>query len=1024
MKTINKILFLLSSVVFVLSMSAQTVCNTKGYQTDFESQSERDNWSLNTGTLGEQCVNKWYWGKPGANRGDMGLFVSSDGLSNNYEKTGVAVVATRILTFEEGDYEFSFEWQAGGMTSVDGLYVCWIPMKDSVKTNSVNTSMLQNWVTTYGLDFGRDSLRLNQRSWNAISDTLHSDGGDYKLVFVWNNGVTGTYPPAVCIDNIMIMELGRCNKPTNLKVNAKGDDVVLSWEGEADAYDVRCCNNMTGEWIEYSDVTSTSQVISDLPEGVCTYYVRSKCSGVAGSWVSIEKFLFYPGVRCIDYLNLSSTNCFFGTTENPKTFRGVVNYGYQAKESRHTIHWNPMERDPHTDGKLKTVHDGDIASVRLGNWDVNNEAEMVEYNYLVDTATSAILLLNYAVVLQDPGHDSLAQPRFTLEILYQDRPLDKFGCGEAFFSAGFNTDGWEQFEGGWWKDWTTVAINLGAYHGKSLKIRLTTFDCTQSGHFGYAYFTLGCSDGKIKGLSCGDSPENKFQGPEGFKYRWYLPNEPENTLSTEQLFVVPSSDTLTYNLDVIQPTNTNCYYTLSASAVGRWPRAYADYVSDVKDCQNVVKFENKSYVKRINQITFDSTTTVEPCESYLWDFGDGTTSTEVNPKHVFPEVGGVYTVTLYAGIANDACQDDTTFTIVLPKIGVSQDTTHAVICRGEPYQFNGKSYFATGCYSDTLTSFYGCDSVLTLDLFVAVPVDSVIVDTICSDEEYYFEGELITETGVYTAKYKSIYDCDSIVTLDIIVNESLYIDFDSVVSACDGDVELVIPYNVTSGNLYSYNVLIKSDSVSYEELLDLEPENNTLVIPLPEGVEPGFYSVNLTFGENSCGKSAEIIPLQIYYSKDILVQRWGDVLAVTNEKYNGGYEFVAYQWFKNGMPIVGATSSILYEAEGLDLTARYSVLLTSKDNNLSLMTCDADLVDIKSVDETKLVVFTQNENNIEVKTSQKAKMKLWTSSGVLLKEELLDCGLNSIMQPAIHGIYILEFIFDGNTRDVRQVIIN
>ena len=207
MKTINKILFLLSSVVFVLSMSAQTVCNTKGYQTDFESQSERDNWSLNTGTLGEQCVNKWYWGKPGANRGDMGLFVSSDGLSNNYEKTGVAVVATRILTFEEGDYEFSFEWQAGGMTSVDGLYVCWIPMKDSVKTNSVNTSMLQNWVTTYGLDFGRDSLRLNQRSWNAISDTLHSDGGDYKLVFVWNNGVTGTYPPAVCIDNIIIMNL-------------------------------------------------------------------------------------------------------------------------------------------------------------------------------------------------------------------------------------------------------------------------------------------------------------------------------------------------------------------------------------------------------------------------------------------------------------------------------------------------------------------------------------------------------------------------------------------------------------------------------------------------------------------------------------------------------------------------------------------------------------------------------------------------------------------------------------------------
>jgi hypothetical protein len=1022
MKAINKILLILFLIISVSVLSAQTVVNSKGYQTDFEDLSEQEKWTLNTGTLGEDCVNKWYFGKPGANRGDVGLFVSNDGLANNYTKTGVAVVATRILTIDKGDYELSFEWQAGGMSLVDGLYVCWIPMKDSVKTNSVNTSMLQKWVSTYGLDFGRDSLRLNQKSWNAISDTIHSDGGEYKLVFVWNNGVAGTYPPAVCVDNILIMELGRCGKPTNLTATPKGDAVVLSWEGTADAYDVRCCNNMTGEWIEYNNITTKSQVISNLPEGICTYYVRSKCNGVSGAWVSIEKFLFYPGIRCIDYLNLSSTNCFYGTTDNPKSIRGVVDYGYQAIQSRHTIHWNPMERDPHTDGKLKTVPDGDIASVRLGNWGIGAEAEMIEYNYLVDTLTSAILLLNYAVVLQDPGHDSLAQPRFTLEILYENKPLDKFGCGEAFFSAGFNTDGWEPFDGGWWKDWTTIAINLGAYHGKSLKIRLTTLDCTASGHFGYAYFTLGCSDGKIKGLSCGDSPENIFQGPEGFYYRWYLPSEPEEILSTEQIYKVPSSDTLTYNLDVIQPTNSNCYYTLSASAVGRWPRANASYSQSVDECQNVVRFDNNSYVKRINQITLDSATTKEPCESYLWDFGDGTTSTEVNPKHIYPEEGGTYIVKLSAGIANDACMDDTTFTVVLPRIGTLRDTTHAVICRGDSYLFNGKHYFATGCYSDTLTSSYGCDSILSLDLYVAVPIDTVILDTICSDEEYYFEGQLITETGKYVVNYKSIYGCDSNVVLDIVVNPSLFIDFDSVAVACADDEELLVSYDITSGSLYSYDASIMLDGALYNELFDLQPEKDALVIPLPSGIEPGRYVLNLSFGESSCGTSSETLPLEIYYSNAILAQRWGDVLAVTNENYNGGYEFVAYQWFKNGVLIEGATSSILYVEEGLDLTARYSVLLTRKSDNLSLMTCDADLVDYSNVEDSRVVVFTLNERDVNVEVSQHARMRVWLSSGILLNEKYLQEGVNSMS--LMQGIYILEFIFEDNSREIRQIVVN
>lgn len=69
---------------------------------------------------------------------------------------------------------------------------------------------------------------------------------------------------------------------------------------------------------------------------------------------------------------------------------------------------------------------------------------------------------------------------------------------------------------------------------------------------------------------------------------------------------------------------------------------------------------------------------------------------------------------------------------------------------------------------------------------------------------------------------------------------------------------------------------------------------------------------------------------------DVVVQRWNDVLSVLNDKYNGGYRFVAFQWYKNGEAIAGATGSYYYCGEGqtLDMSAEYYVLLTLEDGTI------------------------------------------------------------------------------------------
>lgn len=67
-------------------------------------------------------------------------------------------------------------------------------------------------------------------------------------------------------------------------------------------------------------------------------------------------------------------------------------------------------------------------------------------------------------------------------------------------------------------------------------------------------------------------------------------------------------------------------------------------VSCKKEAEPIARYTlNKTAV--IPDETIDFTNTSENASSYLWDFGDGNTSTEENPKHAYSS-SGIFTVTL------------------------------------------------------------------------------------------------------------------------------------------------------------------------------------------------------------------------------------------------------------------------------------------------------------------------------------------------------------------------------------------
>ena len=816
--------------------------------------------------------------------------------------------------------------------------------------------------------------------------------------------------------------------PTDLAADVVDDKVVLTWQGEPNAiFDVKCYSYASDSWQEFNGVTEQTLTFYGMQAGQTDFYVRTVCEEETSHWAQVTDLLYFPGRGCVDYLYLVDENCYTGLHGGSAAMRdkrpGKVDYGAGNIQSRHTVYMTPGEYDPNTEYGLPTIPPGELASVRLGNDNTGAEAECIEYSFTVDADVASVLRMNYAVVMCEPStstgrHDIEEQSSFTLEVL--DGGM-RVPCTYAKFAVGYDTsDGtWHSCPGklgtNWWKEWTTIGVNLEEYDGKTLTIRLSTFDCTLGGHWAYAYFTLECGTSELEGITCGQ-PTTQFIAPEGFNYRWYLPDDPGDIKSTEQTFEVDEKDTLTYYCDVIFPGNNagdDCYFTLEASAVPRFPVAAADYELDITGCRNVVTFNNLSHILTENQITYDTTHTALPCETTYWDFGDGTTTMEYSPTHEFPLEGGTYNVKLVSGISSDLCQDSIIIPITLPRLGTKMDTIPLYGCSNNlPFILpDGQQAWATGYFQDQNSGLtqYGCDSLVVYDVTIGDAVEAR--DTICSDDvPYMFMGDALTQSGTYTAEGASAFGCDSV--LHLVVLEDLHVEVPAAPQACADEALLDIAYQVTNG-------LATDFSLEYLEagsnLADTTGQvtASPLQIPLPADVRPGHYAANLIFLNADCGNDTVPLNIAIFYPSSVLAQRWNDVLFVQNAEYNGGYEFSGYQWYRNDEPIDGETASYLYVSSGLDQAAEYRVELTRSDDGMTVSTCPVVPYAADNVTLTLASSIVPEGGEVLVSSAHSGTASLYSLSGVLLNRQTLTGGTTSLAAPTQAGYYLLRVELDN-----------
>ena len=128
---------------------------------------------------------------------------------------------------------------------------------------------------------------------------------------------------------------------------------------------------------------------------------------------------------------------------------------------------------------------------------------------------------------------------------------------------------------------------------------------------------------------------------------------------------------------------------------------------------------------------------------------------------------------------------DSVVTLQLGVVNSFSEFVNETICEGGSITVGNNTYSDAGTYVNTLTSSGGCDSVVTLNLAVEEDIALWINETICEGEAFDFGGVDYTETGVYTDEFLTVGGCDSTVTLNLTVLEGLPSELNEVI--CEGE---------------------------------------------------------------------------------------------------------------------------------------------------------------------------------------------------------------------------------------------
>ena len=392
-----------------------------------------------------------------------------------------------------------------------------------------------------------------------------------------------------------------------------------------------------------------------------------------------------------------------------------------------------------------------------------------------------------------------------------------------------------------------------------------------------------------------------------------------------------------------------------------------------------------------------------------------------------------------------------TLTVNEPTTG---DTT-AYVCAGTDFYWHGA--VALDGAQLTLTNAAGCDSVVTLHI-ITTPGSLLAKDTtVCAEAlPLVWADSTWTEAGTKTAILTNAAGCDSVVTLTLHVKGSCCSPMEATMTVpdvCADDPSMDVTVTMQRGAFTSYsvhytnvpgNTMLFRDTVVNDAPAD-QSAPVTLTLPVPHDAfdrtrypRPDTYGMTMTL-YNACGDSLRLASdtFDVFFPSWILDQHWDDVIAVLNERYNGGYTFSDIKWFRDGDVLEGEKEMYIYLPHQLWTTPDeqyhpywYQALLTRTDDGKSIMTCPMIPYHIDSTNiltEPYVAVtptFVPHENPVvHVMTNTEGTYWLYDAVGKLLHTADYEPCVHDVFDIQLYGaqaMYILVFTPRNESKPLQK----
>ena len=215
-------------------------------------------------------------------------------------------------------------------------------------------------------------------------------------------------------------------------------------------------------------------------------------------------------------------------------------------------------------------------------------------------------------------------------------------------------------------------------------------------------------------------------------------------------------------------------------------------------------------------------------------------------NHIYTKQGN-YNDTLVSLLTGCDSIVTTQLTVIMPLRSNNLQT----VCANGSYTFNQHTYTKQGNYNDTLLSVLtGCDSIITTQLTVLAPITHTAFQTICANSSYAFNNHLYSKTGTYHDTLTSkLSGCDSIVTTQLTVRNAITSNNPQMI--CSGSSYVINNHSYNAQGTYTDTLVSKlngCDSIVTTQLTvsvctGIAPTDNAPSIKVYPNPSNGFFTL-------------------------------------------------------------------------------------------------------------------------------------------------------------------------------------